>query len=113
MTSGSDNCYYLSYDALGRCVKRILNSQATYYVYDGEKPILEYRSNDLSHPAKNLYGKGIDEILMRTDSMANGGAAFYYQQDHEGSVTHLTNSSGNIVERYTIRRLWFAGHLCA
>ena len=34
---------------------------ATYYIYHGEKPILEYRSTDLGNPAKNVYGKGIDE----------------------------------------------------
>jgi RHS repeat-associated protein len=26
--------------------------------------------------------------------------AFYYQQDHEGSVLHLTDASGTIIERY-------------
>ncbi len=91
------NTYNLYYDALGRCVKRTLNGATTYYIYDGEKPILEYTNGTV---AKNLYGKGIDEIVMRTDPTVNGGAAFYYQQDHEGSVTHLTNASGTIIERY-------------
>src|SRR5439155_3033038 len=36
---------------------------------------------------------------MRSDPAVNGGAAFYYQQDHEGSTTHLTNASGQIIER--------------
>jgi RHS repeat-associated protein len=99
VTSAS-NSYYLSYDALGRCVKRTLNGVTTYCVYDGQKPILEYPANDLTHPAKNLYGKGVDEILMRTDPTVNGGAAFCYQQDHEGSVTHLTNAAGTKIERY-------------
>ena len=92
--------YSLAYDALGRCVKRSLNGVATYYIYDGEKPILEYRSSDLSNPAKNLYGKGIDEILMRYDPSFNPARTYYYQHDHEGSVTHLTNTSGNVVESY-------------
>jgi RHS repeat-associated protein len=92
--------YNLYYDALGRCVKRTLNGVATYYIYDGEKPILEYRSTDLSNPARNVYGKGIDEILMRYDPSFNPARTFYYQHDHEGSVTHLTNTSGNVVENY-------------
>ena len=96
-TSGS-NTYLMSYDALGRCVKRSLNGSATYYIYDGEKPVVEYGPN--SAVAKNLYGKGIDEILMRTDTTVNGGNAFYYGQDHEGSVTHLLNASGNVIESY-------------
>src|SRR5205823_2766058 len=48
--------------------------------------------------ARNLYGKGIDEILMRIDATLG---TFYYQDDHEGSVTHLTNSTGSVVESYT------------
>ena len=99
VTSGS-NAYDLFYDALGRCVKRVLNGATTYYIYDGEKPILEYRSTDLSHPAKNVYGKGIDEILMRYDPSFNPAVTYYYQQDHEGSVTHLLNTSGNVIESY-------------
>jgi RHS repeat-associated protein len=99
VSNGSNN-YYLYYDALGRCVKRTLGSVTTYYVYDGEKPILDYKSNDLTHPAKNVYGKGIDEVLMRTDPTVNGGNPFYYQQDHQGSVTHLLNASGNSIESY-------------
>jgi RHS repeat-associated protein len=99
------NIYGLAYDALGRCVTRTLTirpattntNTIAYYIYDGEKPILEVWNGML---AKNLYGKGIDEILMRTDTSVNGGAAFYYQHDHEGSVTHLTNGSGTIIEKY-------------
>jgi RHS repeat-associated protein len=97
-TGGGANHYNLAYDALGRCVKRTLNGATTYYIYDDEKPILEYGPNNAL--AKNLYGKGIDEIVMRTDSTVNSGAAFYYGQDHEGSVTHLINASGNVIESY-------------
>jgi len=96
----NNNTYDLKYDALGRCVKRVLNGATTYYIYDGEKPILEYRSTDLSNPAKNLYGKGIDEILMRYDPSFNPARTYYYQQDHEGSVTQLLNASGNVIESY-------------
>jgi RHS repeat-associated protein len=47
---------------------------------------------------KNLYGKGIDEILERKDVVRN--VTFYYQQNHEGSVTHLTSTAGAIIEKY-------------
>ena len=99
VTSGN-NSYSLAYDALGRCVKRTLNGTTTYYIYDGEKPILEYRVNPVPIVARNVYGKGIDEILMRTATGINGNQPFYYQQDHEGSVTHLTNASGTVIEKY-------------
>ena len=103
--SGTDlfnqqSTYQMSYDALGRCAVRVMNGVTTSYIYDGEKPILEYKT--WSAPtAKNLYGKGIDEILMRTDASVNSGQPFYHQDDHEGSVTHLTDSSGAVLERYT------------
>src|SRR5262249_38064199 len=87
-----------AYDALGRRVKWTVNGDSTYFIYDGDKPILEYRSN--GQIARNLYGKGVDEILQRTDPAVNGGQAFYFQQDHEGSTTHLTNVSSQIIERY-------------
>ena len=92
--------YSVGYDALGRCVKRTLNGVTTYYVYDGEKPILEYASTG-AILGKNIYGRAIDEILMRTDYVVNqSGQTYYYQDDKEGSVTQLTNSSGAIIESY-------------
>jgi RHS repeat-associated protein len=98
--TSSTSTYNLYYDALARCVKRTLNGFTTYYIYDGEKPILEYRSGDRANPANNVYGKGIDEILMRYDPTLTQNQTFYYQQDHEGSVTHLVSSSGNVIESY-------------
>jgi RHS repeat-associated protein len=94
--SSVNNNYQLAYDALGRCVKRTLNNVATYYVYDGEKPILEYNAAN-AVVGRNLYGKGIDEILMRIDPTLG---TFFYQDDHEGSVTQLTSGAGAIIERY-------------
>ena len=105
--SGGSRYFY--YDALGRCVKRsptmANNGNTTYYIYDGEKPILEYSSTGIV--GRNVYGKGIDEILMRTDPGVNGGYPFYYAQDHEGSVTHLldgrsspASQTGNVIEQY-------------
>jgi uncharacterized protein (TIGR02594 family) len=113
------NTYDLAYDALGRCVKRTVHttemddSRPTptprpdptpyprptptpdpnkYYIYDGERPILEYASNG-TLVGYNLYGKGVDEILMHYDpTLTQEPKTFYYQQDHEGSVTHLTYS---------------------
>ena len=89
------------YDALGRCVKRSLTGgPTTYYIYDGEKPILEYDGGGGS-AGVNLYGKGIDEIVMRIAIGADSNWWTYYpQQNHEGSVTLLSDGSGNVLERY-------------
>ena len=35
---------------------------------------------------------------MRYDPSFNPAVTYYYQQDHEGSVTHLLNTSGNVIE---------------
>jgi RHS repeat-associated protein len=94
-----NDTYDLRYDALGRCVKRTVNGLTKYYIYDGEKPILEYNPS-AQIIGRNVYGKGIDEILMRTDYTFSPALTFYYQQDHEGSVTHLTSTIGNILEKY-------------
>jgi RHS repeat-associated protein len=98
--SDGSNTYTLTYDALGRCVKRTLNGTDTYYVYDGEKPILEYNASGI-RVGFNLYGKGIDEILERgANGTDNAWHWYFFQQDHEGSVTHLTDAGGNTTERY-------------
>jgi RHS repeat-associated protein len=78
-------------------VKRTLNGVTTYYIYDGEKPILEYNSTG-GLAGWNLYGKAIDEILLRVDVANNW--TLYFQQDHEGSVTHLTNANGSVIATY-------------
>jgi RHS repeat-associated protein len=112
VTSGN-NTYDLAYDALGRCVTRTVHTEeddplrptptprpdptpyprpgdaTKYYFYDGERPIVEYTLRGLA--GYNLYGKGVDEILMRYDpTLTQEPKTFYYQQDHEGSVTFLT-----------------------
>jgi RHS repeat-associated protein len=97
--STGNNDYQLAYDALGRCVKRTVDGVTKYYIYDGEKAILEYNSS-AQIIGRNVYGKGIDEILQRTDYSYNPSLTWYYQQDHEGSVTHLTSNGGNIIEKY-------------
>jgi RHS repeat-associated protein len=92
-------------------VKRKLNNVTTYYVYDGEKPILEYNGSGGLF-ARNVYGKGVDEILARLDVTVNGAHWFYYGQDHEGSATHLINASGDVIESYqydafgAITKMW-------
>jgi RHS repeat-associated protein len=93
--------YSMVYDALGRCVKRTLSSgPTTYYLYDGEKPILEYDAIGTS-VGVNVYGKGIDEILERVAVGSDGQWHTYFpQQNHEGSVTLLTDPSGVVLERY-------------
>jgi len=74
---------------------------STYYIYDGERPILEYDVNTAARVGYNLYGKGIDEILKRGAIGADSQWHWYYlQQNHEGSVTLLIDSAGSAIEKY-------------
>jgi RHS repeat-associated protein len=91
--TSSMNFYY---DALGRCVKRVKDGwDAKYSYYDGERELLECGSGG-GAAYRNVYGKGIDEILMRQDTTNNW--LLYFQQDHLGNVTELTWGSGDVVE---------------
>jgi RHS repeat-associated protein len=97
LSSVNNGVYTLAYDALGRCVQRTLNGATTDYIYDGEKPILEYDTSG-AIIGRNLYGKGTDEILMRIDVPHNW--TLNYQQDHEGNVIYLTNVNGYKIAMY-------------
>lgn len=98
--TGGGNSYSLAYDALGRCVKRTLNGVTTYYTYDGENPIYEWKA-DGSRAGWNLYGKGTDEILLRGDYVIlSNGQGYFFQQNRMGSVTHLTGFAGEVIESY-------------
>ena len=101
--TNAGNTYQLAYDALGRCVSRTVNSgvQITtiYYFYDGEKPIQEIGPT-FALWASTVYGIGIDEPVIRFTP----AVVYYFNQDHEGSVTHVTYSDthGNsgLIEQY-------------
>ena len=80
---------------------QLVNGVIKYYIYDGEKPILEYKARRCSAwPERGR--QGIDEVLMRTDYFLFllRRSPGIIQQDHEGNVTHLTSVSGNILEKY-------------
>ncbi len=59
------------------------------------------RKYDGKRAGWNLYGKGIDEIVLRSDYVVlSQGQGYFYQQDHEGSVTHLMSFEGTKIESY-------------
>ena len=84
------------YDPLGRRIEKNVNGIITKYLYDGEDIIIEYDGNG-NMIAKYTHGLGIDEPL----SIQRNGQSYYYHLDGLGSVTGLTDSTGNIVQKYT------------
>jgi len=91
-------CEY-TYDALGRRISMLENSNLIYMVYQGDHVIADLDEN------KNVirtytYGGGIDNILAMTiyDTETN---TYLYLKGHQGSVIALTDDTGEIVESYT------------
>jgi RHS repeat-associated protein len=86
------------YDALGRRVVKIAHLPAlkeTRFFYDGARVIEEQDTTGMTE-ATYVYGTWIDEVLR----MERGGQEVYYHQNALGSVIGLSDSAGNVVERY-------------
>jgi RHS repeat-associated protein len=92
-------------DPLGRRLKTIeKNGSGTItgirrYAYDGLNVIAElYGSGALV--ASYTHGAGIDDpIIMRLHGGVGAGNCFYHK-NHQGSVTEVTDSDGNVVKQY-------------
>jgi RHS repeat-associated protein len=88
------------YDATGRRVESITDPAGTIttnlYFYDGDR-IIEEQNPAGSTLATYTYGNYVDEVL----TMDRGGQTYYYHPDALWNVTALTDSSGNVAERYT------------
>jgi RHS repeat-associated protein len=89
------------YDALSRRVKKIADPPAvsspveTRYFYDAAR-IVEDQSAGGATQATYVYGNYIDEVL----TMDRDGQTFYYHQNSLWSVEAVSDSAGNVVERY-------------
>ena len=97
-TSGASSINeQLLYDARNRCVERLINGVATFYIYDHWNLIAEYAPSG-ALIQKYVNGARIDEILSKAQS---GQSPVYYLQDGLGSTIGLTDSGGKLLERYT------------
>jgi len=98
-----------TYDPFGRRIKKTIVQDAigsdcansscpktTNYVYDGQNIILEYDQNN-NITASYTHGPGIDEPL----AVQKETNTYYYHADGLGSITSLTNVSGNVVQTYS------------
>ena len=86
----------LTYDARNRCVSREINNNISFFYYDNWF-LVEETNGRGAQIAEYVHGSQIDEILRK--SVARD--TVYYHQDAIGSVSHLTNPSGNVVEQYS------------
>ena len=84
------------YDALGRRIQRTPSTGvSTNFVYDGADVVKDINSNGST--VEYLNGPGVDNKLRLTDSRLTG--PLYFVQDHLGSTTGITNSTGSVVSQ--------------
>ena len=96
MSSATTNGTTVSqrFDALGRRVAR----NNDIYVQTGQQTVADYVSGTTPTTPKYtyVYASYIDEPMMR----AGTGGLRYYHRGQQYSITALTDSSGNVTERY-------------
>jgi RHS repeat-associated protein len=82
------------YDPFGRRIEKNVNGVITRYLYDNEDILFEINGNN-NIIAAYVHGPGIDEPIAMTN-----GQSYYYHTDALGSITAITDSTGNVVQRY-------------
>ncbi len=89
------------YDALGRRVARTQGSSAVVYFQADQQTIADYPRGGAASAAtyRYVYGSYIDEPVVRKTT-GTGGTVLYYHRNQQYSVTALSDSSGNVSERY-------------
>ncbi len=81
-------------------IEKIIGSNTTVYVYDGDQVIAEYDGTG-GLLRKFIYGPGIDEPICMIDCTGESDVWYFYHLEGLGSVVALSNTSGSIVEKYT------------
>ena len=84
------------YDGLGRRIEKNVAGTVTRYVYDGEDMLLEYDGTN-TFLTRYSHGDQVDQPLILQKA---GLGFFYYHSNHQGSITHLTDNSGNVANSY-------------
>lgn len=84
------------YDGLGRRIEKNVDGTITRFVYDGQDILLEYDGTN-TFLARYSHGDQVDQPLVLQEG---GTGFFYFHSNHQGSITHLTNSNGTIANSY-------------
>jgi RHS repeat-associated protein len=95
ITGGTTTVITYAYDPFGRRIEKNVNGTITRYLYDHQAILLEY---DQAGTVQTRYthGPGIDEPL----AMEKNSLMYYYHADGLGSIIALTNTSGDVAQRY-------------
>jgi RHS repeat-associated protein len=89
------------YDALGRRVARTEGSTAVVYFQADQQTIADYPRGGSASTAtyRYVFASYIDEPVVRKTT-GTSGTVLYYHRNQQYSIFALTDSSGNVSERY-------------
>jgi hypothetical protein len=76
--------------------KKVSGGKTTYYVYQGNNPLMEYSPDD----GKYTYYIYAGNTLIAEEK---DGAKKFYHHDHLGSTRLVTDDSGTVVARYKFK----------
>ncbi len=76
-------------------IEKNVNGVITRYVYDREDILFELDGNN-NIITEYVHGPGIDEPI----AMLRNNQTYYYHADGLGSIIAITNSAGQVVQRY-------------
>ena len=97
VTPASGSVTY-KYDALGRRIQRTPSSGiSTNFIYDDQDVVKDINSDGTT--VEYLNGPGVDNKIRQKGSSTS--TTYYFSQDHLGSTTALTGTTGKLVERIT------------
>jgi len=82
------------YDPLGRRLKKAVEGVSAVFVHDGDQVIAEYENGVIQR--RYVYGTYIDEPL----AMVSSSGLRYYHHNRSYHVMAMTNSLGQLAERY-------------
>jgi len=94
----SDIIVEYAYDALGRRMQSTIDGKTTYYIYDEDR-IIEEQDQNGNTIASFLYNSSNGNLI----SMRRDNRDYYYHYDTQGSIIALSDSSGQVVERYNYK----------
>ncbi|MDR3565612.1 MAG: RHS repeat-associated core domain-containing protein, partial [Negativicutes bacterium] len=92
---GTGGTVYFNYDPMGRRIRKVFGSATSIYAYDGDNVVEELDSSG-NIVAHYTQGTGIDEPL----AMYRGLTTSYFHADGLGSITSLTDGSGQLAASY-------------
>jgi YD repeat-containing protein len=94
------------YDALGRRIEKNVSGTITRFYYDGRREIEEQSVANATLATYVWRNSPVDNddaeiVFCSLLQMARGGQKYYYHADDLGSVRHVTDGAGNLVESYS------------